>query len=71
MVPPLPEELTIDEIHDLVAKLRIRYPKVFLDCIDMNKLSSFHKLIILDNMLMDHPDLYCSLFRQSQEQPER
>ena len=64
----LPEELSNEQIHTLVSDLKDRHPKVFADCIDIFKISSLQKLLILDNLLMDHPDLYCTFFQQ---EPER
>lgn len=64
----LPEELSTDQIHNIVTELKDRHPKVFADCVDIFKISTLQKLLILDNMLMDHPDLYCTFFKQ---EPDR
>jgi len=64
----LPEELTRQEIHAICCEIQRRYPKVFAELIDLKYVSASHKLKILDNMLMDHPDLYCQFF---DERPNR
>jgi hypothetical protein len=64
----LPEELSDYHVHKLIEELKDRYPIVFADCVDIFKISPLHKMLILDTMLMDHPDLYLTLFRP---EPER
>lgn len=68
MFPAPPEELSNEEIRNLVTLLKEKYPAVFADCIEITRLGSFQHLVILDTMLMDHPDLYITLFEQ---EPER
>lgn len=65
----LPEELTREQIHLLVSEIQAKHPKVFAELIDLKFVTAVQKLKILDNMLMDHPDLYCSFF--CIEEPER
>lgn len=65
----LPEELTREQIHLLVCEIQAKHPKVFADLVDLKYVTAVQKLKILDNMLMDHPDLYCSFF--TVEEPER
>lgn len=65
----LPEELTREQIHLLVCEIQAKHPKVFADLVDLKYVTAVQKLKILDNMLMDHPDLYCSFF--TLEEPER
>lgn len=63
----IPEELSHEQIHNLVVMIKERHPRVFAEIVDIGKLGSFQKLLILDNLLMDHPDLYCSFFEQKPE----
>jgi len=65
----LPEELTREQIHLLCCEIQAKHPKVFAELVDLKGVPASQKLKILDTMLMDHPDLYCSFF--SQEEPER
>lgn len=63
----MPEELSHEQIHNLVVKIKEKHPLVFAEIVDVYKLGSFQKLLILDNLLMDHPDLYCTFFEQKPE----
>lgn len=64
----LPEELTREEVHFLCSDLQTKHPKVFAECVDLKHFTPLQKLRILDEMLMEHPDLYCAFFEQ---EPER
>lgn len=64
----LPEEMTRAEIHTICCEIKRRHPKIFGELVDLTYVSPTQKLKILDNLLMDHPDLYCRLFN---EQPNR
>jgi len=64
----LPEELSKAQVHSIVSELKDNYPKVFADCVDVFKMTPFQKLKVLDNVLMDHAELYYVFFKQ---EPER
>lgn len=61
----LPEELTREQIHLIVCEIQAKHPAIFAELVDLKFVTAIQKLKILDNMLMDHPDLYCSFFTQS------
>jgi len=65
----VPEELCPQKVYDIVGAIQTKHPKIFAELVDLKHLTSMQKLRILDNLLMDHPDLYCSFFEQGL--PER
>jgi predicted Zn-dependent protease with MMP-like domain len=60
----LPEELSAEKVHNIVAEIQEKHPKVFAELVNIQKLAHFQKLAILDELLMEHPDLYCGFFKQ-------
>lgn len=60
----LPEILTPDQITRAIIDLQEYQPELFSSLIDMGMLTDFQKLLIIDNLLLDHPDVYLQLFRE-------
>ena len=65
----LPEELTQSETHFICCAIKEKHPKIFAELVDVKFMAASQKFKILDNLLMEHPDLYCQFF--DQEEPER
>jgi hypothetical protein len=59
-----PEKLTWEQAHIVVSKIKDTNPELFAELVDMKYFSHKHKMKILDNMLMEHPDLYIRYFTQ-------
>ena len=61
----LPEDLSWEQVHRVVKNIKDVNPALFCSLVDIKSLTHNQKMKILDNMLMDHPDLYAGHFTQS------
>lgn len=59
----VPEALTPDQITQAIIDLKEYQPELFCSLVDVEMLTEFQKLLIVDNLLLDHPDIYLQMFR--------
>jgi hypothetical protein len=59
----VPEALTPDQITQAIIDLKEYQPELFSSLVDVEMLTEFQKLLIVDNLLLDHPDIYLQMFR--------
>jgi len=59
----VPEALTPDQITQAIIDLKEYRPELFSSLVDVEMLTEFQKLLIVDNLLLDHPDIYLQMFR--------
>lgn len=59
----VPEALTPDQITRAIIDLKEYQPELFSSLVDVEMLTEFQKLLIVDNLLLDHPDVYLQMFR--------
>lgn len=63
----LPEDLTPNQLVKFVNLIKSSNPRLYGELLATSDLLLFQKLKILDNMLMDHPDLYANYLQQIYE----